>query len=513
MSDIHGYNSLADQKTDRLTPLRAGPPSTDPDREAEGDITGLPDLLRPTTAAPLPTPSSVPGYLLESELGRGGMGVVYRAIDLAFDRPVAVKVLLGNPVDGGKRFLAETRITAQLQHPGIPSVYQVGTTIEGQPFLAMKLIRGMTLADKLRGKAPLDTVAVFEAIARAVGYAHVEGVIHRDLKPGNIMIGAFGEVQVMDWGLAKRIDDPTENLHETMLARRGGSAEDTQDGMVLGTVSFMAPEQAAGRIADVDAQSDVFGLGAILFAMLTGQPVFEGTSAIEICQNAMAGRVEPAMERLKLSTADPELVALCRRCLSVAKEDRPSDGASVADEVAHLRSHADERARRAEQERAGAIVQAAADQRRRRLQHRAALALGLVLAVGLAGTAFGYIRAVEAEQRAEEKRVRAVAAEKEVQDERMSTQQREREARSLLEFFQKNILSTARPKGVLNGLGTQVTVHDAIVASLPSIPKHFGDKPVVEAELRDTLAVTFAQLTDYQQAEKEAARAYTLFRE
>jgi serine/threonine protein kinase len=134
------------------------------------------------------------------------MGVVYRARDLALDREVAVKVLQQRYEPGSStaaRFVEEARITAQLQHPGIPAVYQVGTLPDSRPFLAMKLIKGQTLDTLLKAKAPIDRLAVVEAVAQAVGYAHAHGVLHRDLKPANVMVGSFGEVQVMDWGLAK----------------------------------------------------------------------------------------------------------------------------------------------------------------------------------------------------------------------------------------------------------------------------------------------------------------------
>jgi serine/threonine protein kinase len=162
-------------------------------------------------AGPSPAAVTVPGYELLEEIGRGGMGVVYRARDLSLDRDVAVKLLpdrypAGSPE--ARRFLDEVRITGQLQHPGVPAVYQVGALPDGRPFLAMKLIRGRTLAAQLdqRPDPAADrgaVVASFEHICQAVAYAHAHRVIHRDLKPSNVMVGKFGEVQVMDWGLAK----------------------------------------------------------------------------------------------------------------------------------------------------------------------------------------------------------------------------------------------------------------------------------------------------------------------
>src|SRR6516162_10135913 len=162
-------------------------------------------------ASPVAGLPRVPGYEVEAVLGYGGMGVVYRATDGTLGREVAVKVLLDRFTrDSGsvRRFAEEARITAQLQHPGIPPVHELGTLPDGRPFLAMKLIKGQTL-DALLASRPEPSVergrfvAVFEQLCQAVAYAHAHGVIHRDLKPGNVMVGSFGEVQVMDWGLAK----------------------------------------------------------------------------------------------------------------------------------------------------------------------------------------------------------------------------------------------------------------------------------------------------------------------
>ena len=157
------------------------------------------------------TSQAPPGYELLGEVGRGGMGVVYRARDVRLSREVAIKLLREDyPADSAAcdRFVAEAQITGQLQHPGIPAVHELGKLPDGRPFLAMKLVRGRTLRDQLNERSdPAEGrgrfVAVFEQICQAVGYAPAHRVIHRDLKPGNVMVGAFGEVQVMDWGLAK----------------------------------------------------------------------------------------------------------------------------------------------------------------------------------------------------------------------------------------------------------------------------------------------------------------------
>src|SRR5262249_44317268 len=170
-----------------------------------------PDVRAATPALPAAGLPRVPGYELFGEVGRGGMGVVYRARDLSLDRDVAVKLLQdGYPADSpiARRFTDEAQITAQLQHPGVPAVYRVGALPDGRPFLAMKLIKGCTLAALLRERPDTAAdrgrfVAIFEHVCQAVAYAHSLRVIHRDLKPSNVMVGRFGEVQLMDWGLAK----------------------------------------------------------------------------------------------------------------------------------------------------------------------------------------------------------------------------------------------------------------------------------------------------------------------
>src|SRR5262249_32780896 len=215
----------------------------------------------------------------------------------------------------------------------------------------------------LKGGALVDALAVFEAISQAVGYAHAHGVIHRDLKPANVMVGAFGEVQVMDWGLAKVLapgggqapgaspdSDATTAPTEIRTQRESGGGH-TQAGSVLGTPAYMAPEQAAGELDKVGTPADVFGLGAILCVLLTGRPPFEGKDAEAVRLNAVRGKTEQALARLKACGAEPDLAALCKRCLALEPEQRPADASAVAREVAEVRQAAEKRARQAELDR------------------------------------------------------------------------------------------------------------------------------------------------------------------
>jgi len=363
-------------------------------------------------------PASPPGYELLDEIGRGGMGVVYRARDTALDRDIAIKLLSDRyPPDSpaARRFAEESRITGQLQHPGIPAVHQVGTLAGGRPYLAMKLIKGSTLETILmqRPDAAADRgglLAAFEAVCQAVGYAHAHRVIHRDLKPANVMVGAFGEVQVMDWGLAKVLGQETSGAADTEAAEQtrvwtevsptpeGGSH--TMAGSLVGTPAFIPPEQALGEVDKVNERSDVFGLGAILAVILTGEPPYVGESFESVRVQAVRGKLDDCFARLDGSGAEPELVALCKTCLAFEPADRPADAGAVAQAVAGLRAAADERARRAELERVrveGEKATAAAQSAERRKRRRLVIGAAAVLAVAALG---GLTAVLEVQRRA-----------------------------------------------------------------------------------------------------------------
>ncbi len=346
-------------------------------------------------AGNLPT---VPGYHVLGEIARGGMGKVLAAFDLGLDRDVALKILL--PGANADRFVRESKITARLPHPGIPPVHALGTLADGSPFLAMKLIAGQTLAVEMKTADRPRLLQAFTQVCQAVGFAHNRGVIHRDLKPANIMVGAFGEVQVMDWGLAKYLtsretaDQPrspatmTEpgagtDANETTDRSLGDSADArTQAGTVLGTPAYMAPEQARGKV--VDARADVFALGGILCAILTGQPPFRGKSALEVIQRAAAADLADAHARLDRCGADADLVALCRRCLSSNPLDRPANGQAVADGLLAYLTGVQERLQAVERERAVAVAREAEQRKRRRVQLSLTVAVLLVLVAGVA---------------------------------------------------------------------------------------------------------------------------------
>jgi hypothetical protein len=408
-------NSDDPKKTTDSTSLRSATFDADP------AATSVPPAEQPAAGLP-----AVPGYQVLCEIARGGMGQILAARDLTLDREVAIKVLL--PGADADRFVRESKITGRLPHPGIPPVHALGTLADGAPFLAMKLVAGQTLRDALKTADRPRLLQAFAQVCQAVGFAHSRGVIHRDLKPANVMVGAFGEVQVMDWGLAKdltgqHVGDEARpagapnmppggppGVETVNLGAPGESTGDqTRAGTVLGTPAYMAPEQARGEVTD--ARSDVFALGGILCAILTGRPPFGGQTTLEVIRQAGAADLADTEARLNGCGADAELLALCRRCLSRDPADRPADGQAVADAMTTYLNGVQERLRAAEVARAAEAARATeatrtaaeANERARaeRRARRVQLAALVVLAAGIVGTTFEWLQANRARRRAE----------------------------------------------------------------------------------------------------------------
>jgi serine/threonine protein kinase/Flp pilus assembly protein TadD/predicted negative regulator of RcsB-dependent stress response len=420
---------------ERTLPQAAPPAST-------GTQAATPDQLKRSAELSANSSGDAPRslterYELREPLAKGGMGTVHSAWDKTFDRAVAVKLIHDHLVDEHaiKRFRHEARIAGQLQHPNIPPVYDLGVFdvptagssadksghSMAKPYLAMKLVKGRTLDDHIKhpgGDTP-NLVAVFESIAQAIGYAHSRGVLHRDLKPQNVMVGAFGEVQVMDWGLAKVKSDerpepsgwrpPSETTEPraepdaiTDDGTRIGSSDDTRTtvGSVLGTPAYMPPEQARGELDHITERSDVFGLGAILCTILTGQSVFGGGTAEQAQRKAAAGDLVEAFARLDASSAESELIALAKKCLAPNSVDRFANGTEVAIETARIRSAAEERAKQAELDRTRAEADARAQRKRRRVLAWSAAVVTFVLTGGIVGTTLGLREAKAQEENA-----------------------------------------------------------------------------------------------------------------
>jgi serine/threonine protein kinase len=311
------------------------------DRRRGGLPVGLAPLLSGRVDGGDDVPPRVDAYDVVGQLGAGGMGVVWRVHEHKCSRFVALKVMkwqfLGEP-NLETRFLNEARICGRLDHPNIVAVHDQGRLADGRPYYVMKLVKGKTLGEVLHGRATPDEglagwLKVFADACHAVAHAHEEGVIHRDLTPANLMLGRHGEVQVMDWGVAKNLgdDEPAAGppaAGSGREARRDGVIRTTDE--LLGTLHYMAPEQARGQADEVDRRADVFSLGAILCTILTGAPPYTARERDVLIRQVREGDLTEAFERLRGCGADAELTRLAMRCLSPAKERRPADAGEVA---------------------------------------------------------------------------------------------------------------------------------------------------------------------------------------
>ena len=356
-------------------------------------------------------------YQVLGEIARGGMGIVLKGRDPDLGRDVAMKVLhpghAGEPGPGPTvhRGGPDRRPAPA---PGILPVYELGLDADLRPYFTMRLVKGRTLAALLEERPdPAHDLgrflSVFEQVCQTVAYAHARGVIHRDLKPSNIMVGAFGEVQVVDWGLSKVLrqggerqpgqGQPAEaDEPQVTTVRTTGGGMPSQSGSIIGTPSYMSPEQARGEVDDLDEQADVFALGAILCEILTGQPPYIG-SRPQILEDAAAGRLDDAFARLDSCGAEGELIRLAKRCLDPSRAVRPRHAGVLAREVTAFLASVGDRARAAEVAAAEARATAAAERKARRRTTVLASALGVAI---MAGVTFAIIAERERRARAEQ---------------------------------------------------------------------------------------------------------------
>ncbi|MCI0460848.1 MAG: serine/threonine-protein kinase, partial [Gemmataceae bacterium] len=331
----------------------------DPDLQASLALLGSARTTDPTgtsDGSPTSADPSAAGsrYRILRPHAKGGLGQVHVALDEELHREVAFKEIqpchAHDPVSRG-RFLLEAEVTGRLEHPGIVPVYGLGTYADGRPFYAMRFVRGDNLKEAIRrfheaegpAREPSERSLAFRQllgrfvdVCHAVAYAHSRGVLHRDLKPGNIMLGKYGETLVVDWGLAKPIDRPesaktTDEM--TFRPSSGSGLAATQAGTVIGTPAYMSPEQAAGRLDQVGRASDIYSLGATLYAVLTGRAPFEEGDVWDVVQKVQRGEV--IWPRQAKPGTPAALDAICRKAMALKPEERYATAQALAAEIEH----------------------------------------------------------------------------------------------------------------------------------------------------------------------------------
>ncbi len=265
-------------------------------------------------------PTTLGDYELLEVVGRGGMGIVYRARQISLNREVAIKMILKDRLASTlerQRFFAEAKATAKLDHVGIVPVFDVGE-LDGRPFFAMKFIKGRTLSDKManEGVSQRQAATYLEQVGRAVHFAHQSGIVHRDIKPSNILIDELGNAKLTDFGLAKQADSG-----ETL----------TRTGVVLGTPTYMSPEQASGRMGPIGPASDIYSLGTVLYHALTGRPPHVAQSPVDLLLKIL--EQDPPLPRVIEPKVDRDLEMIVVRCLQKPSDLRYSSAESFADDL------------------------------------------------------------------------------------------------------------------------------------------------------------------------------------
>lgn len=284
-------------------------------------------------------------FQVQGELGRGGMGKVMAARDPELRRSVAVKIVVDpSQVTEAQlsRFVAEAQITSQLEHPNIVPVHDMGLSDDGQLYFVMKKVEGKSLGEVLAalregeegtlgewGRHRLLTA--FIQLCHGVAYAHDCGVLHRDLKPDNIMLGSFGEVLLVDWGVARLMGDTSERVSREAVERV--TVAKTLDGAVIGTPGFMSPEQSMGRLHELDGRSDQWSLGAILYEILTLQPAYQASSLFGLMYAATSGPPQDPCERAPQRQIPPEVAAICMKAMATERGDRFGSAAELGSEI------------------------------------------------------------------------------------------------------------------------------------------------------------------------------------
>lgn len=436
-------------------------------------------LSRPSSAEP---PRRLGPFTILGELGRGGMGIVYEAQQEHPDRRVALKLVpamfAGESVL--RRFEHEAHVLGWLNHPGIAQIYEAGvapTPTGPQPYFAMELVRGRSLT-KYATETGLDLrarLALLERVCRAVHHAHQKGVVHRDLKPGNILVDESGTPKVLDFGIAHAIDADPE------------SSFVTRTGDLLGTASYMSPEQMEADPAQLDTRSDVYSLGVLGYELVTGQLPLDlnGLPLAEALRRLREAEPDPPSRVIASLAGDVDTVL--RKALAKEKSARYASAEALADDIARFLAYEPIAARPP-----STLYQARKFARRHRTLVASAVAIFVVLVAATIFSVYAALNESRAAQRAEERRAEA---------ERQSAI-----ALAVNEFLNYDLLAAVRP----DELGRDVTMREVLDAAAATVESRFEDQPVVGAEVRHTIADTYLALGYPDLAEPLFRRALEL---
>jgi serine/threonine-protein kinase len=431
------------------------PPTMEGRGSSDSTLDAPPSGTLPLSKPILPRSNarSKPGYEILSELGRGGMGIVYKARQTALDRLVALKVIRSEEMASEAelvRFQNEAEAVAQLDHPHIVPIYEVGQ-MAGQRYFSMKLIAGASLDRKLEEFASdfLRVARLMQTVALAVHHAHQRGILHRDLKPANILVDEDGEPHVSDFGLARRIETDSGLTHS---------------GFPLGTPSYMSPEQARGEKGAITTATDVYGLGSVLYALLTGKAPFAGSSLAETLDQVRT--TAPELPRRINGRVPRDLEVICLKCLEKEPQRRYASASALADDLGRWLA--------GEPIEARPVGQALRTWMWCRRNPLAATLGGLCIlsvAVGLAGVTWKWREA-------------AIARD---------------ESNSINHFFNDDLLGQAQS----NPRGASLTVGELLDRTSARLGGQFVGRPAVETSIRRTLASTYQALGLYDKAEAQ----------